>query len=150
MIYILTWWGISISIVGTGQSFSLLSLSAGTPPLWTAAREVSHRLDDRHQRSYLFRQRLCLIFTSVFLFFVSFFLLLSRLGCKWISTSYFSRDRQQEAGGETHPSPPILSSLCLTARVVGLLPGWLKSWLSHCGIWSSMLHVLIVGIWIAE
>lgn len=68
MIYILTWWGISISIVGTGQSFSLLSLSVGTPPLWTAAREVSHRFDDRHQRSYLSRQRFRLIFTSVFLF----------------------------------------------------------------------------------
>ncbi len=35
--------GISISIVSAGQFLSL-SLSVRAPPLWRAAREVSHRL----------------------------------------------------------------------------------------------------------
>lgn len=55
-------------------------------------------------------------------------------------------DSKKLGGGEIHPSTPTLSSLRLTVRVVGLLPRWLKSWLSHCGIWGSTLHVLIVGI----
>lgn len=55
-------------------------------------------------------------------------------------------DSKKLGGGEIHPSTPTLSSLRLTVRVVGLLPGWVKSWLSHCGIWGSTLHVLIVGI----
>lgn len=55
-------------------------------------------------------------------------------------------DSKKLGGGEIHPSTPTLSSLRLTVRVVGLLPRWLKSWLSYCGIWGSTLHVLIVGI----
>lgn len=138
--------GISTSIVSTGQSLFSPPLALRTPPLWRAAREVSHRLYDRHQ-SYLFRQQ-HLIFMSVFL--VSFILLFATLRTSEFQPHISDETDSERLGRETHPSPPILSSLCLTVRVVGPLPGRLKSWLNRCGIWGSTLHVLIVGILIAS
>lgn len=87
--------------------------------------------------------RVCLIM----IWFVSFFLLFTaQVSFKpHISAETRQREAGGGVGGGTHPSPPILSSLRLTVRVVGLLPRWLKSWLSHCGIWGSTLHVFDCG-----
>lgn len=51
-----------------------------------------------------------------------------------------------ESKGGSWEAFKLCQSKRFTVRVFGPHPGWLKSQLSHCVIWSSILHVVLVDV----
>lgn len=95
------------------------------PPLWTAARAVSHRFYGRH---YLFSQTTAFMFNCVVTSssFVGFFRFhnqsefLPYISAQTDSGRLLGRHIQSPPPPSVHQS--VLSSLCLAVRVVGPLP----------------------------
>lgn len=98
------------NLIGTTSFFSGQGISL-SPPLWTAARAVSHLFYSRHYLFFFFsrQQRSCLIVRS--LLPLSSAPSASTIGANFRAL-YFSSDRQREAAGETHPAPlPVRPSV---------------------------------------